>query len=168
MAGIQFNTGKKENFRSWMARVGFNLFPAYRRSGGRISFIASDWKEVHVRLRLKWSTRNYVGSVFGGSIYSAVDPIYMIQLIHLLGDRYVVWDKSAVIRFIKPIRKKVYARFVITDVILAEIREAVASNNKYNIDLQVHFEDGEGTVFAEITKTLFIADKAYYKARQQC
>ena len=33
-----------------------------------------------------------------GSLYAAVDPIYMIQLIYVLGEEYVVWDKAAEIR----------------------------------------------------------------------
>jgi len=163
----KFPTDKTENFRARISRFGFNLFPAYRRSGAKISFISSDWKEVHIKLGLKWSTRNYVGSVFGGSIYSALDPIYMIQLIQLLGRDYIVWDKSAEIHFRKPIRKTVHARFLITDEILTEIRAAVASGNKYTIDLTTRFEDPEGTVYAEVIKTIFIADKAYYKKRQQ-
>jgi len=84
----------------------FNLVPAYRRTGARISFISEDFKEVHLKLRLKWTTRNYVGTVFGGSIYGALDPIYMVQLINILGGKYVVWDKAATIKFIRPIKKR--------------------------------------------------------------
>ncbi|NNG27826.1 MAG: hypothetical protein HKM87_09895 [Ignavibacteriaceae bacterium] len=55
-------------------------------------FISVDLKEVYVKLGLKWITRNYVGSVFGGSIYEALDPIYMVQLLNILENKYVVWD----------------------------------------------------------------------------
>ena len=82
----------------WL-RWRFNLFPAYRGVGARVEYIASDFREVRVRLPLSWRTRNYVGTIFGGSLYGAVDPIYMIMLIHLLGREYIVWDKSASIRF---------------------------------------------------------------------
>jgi hypothetical protein len=34
---------------------------------------------------LSWRTRNYVGTIFGGSMNSAVDPIYMVILIRRLG-----------------------------------------------------------------------------------
>jgi len=43
---------------------------------------------------------------FGGSIYGALDPIYMVQLINILGGKYVVWDKAATIKFIRPIKKR--------------------------------------------------------------
>ncbi|HBE81322.1 MAG TPA: DUF4442 domain-containing protein, partial [Blastocatellia bacterium] len=64
-----------ESFESKRFRWGFNLFPAYRGTGGRVTYIADDWKEVRVKLPLNWRTRNYVGTIFGGSIYGAVDPI---------------------------------------------------------------------------------------------
>ena len=55
--------------------------------------------EVRVKLPLNWRTRNYVGTIFGGSLYGAVDPVYMIMLMKVLGRDYVVWDKAASIRF---------------------------------------------------------------------
>jgi acyl-coenzyme A thioesterase PaaI-like protein len=118
-----FNTDKKENLRSKIKRFGLSFFPAYRRTGARICFISGDFQEVHVRLGLNWKTRNYVGSVFGGSIYAALDPVYMVQLINILGGDYVVWDMSAQIKFIKPVKKTVYARFLITDELLNNIKK---------------------------------------------
>ncbi len=158
-----FPTERKENFRSILKRVAFNFFPAYRRTGGRICFLSDDWRDIHIRLGLSWKTKNYVGTVFGGSIYGALDPVYMVQLINILGSNYVVWDKSATVKFLKPITTTVYARFLITDELLKEIVSSVASNKKHTIDLSARFEDEDGIVYAEVTKTLFVADKEYYK-----
>ena len=91
-----------ESWRSRLQRWGFNLFPAWRGTGARVTYVADDWREVRVRLPLSWRTRNYVGTIFGGSLYGAADPIYMIMLIKVLGPGYVVWDKAATIRFRKP------------------------------------------------------------------
>ncbi|MES2284258.1 MAG: DUF4442 domain-containing protein [Bacteroidota bacterium] len=160
-----FITDRKENFKSIVNRIGFNFFPAYRRTGGRIYFLSADWRDIHISLGLTWKTKNYVGSVFGGSIYGALDPIYMIQLINILGKEYVVWDKAASIKFLKPIKKKVFARFLISDEILSEIRSKVESDKRYSIDLVTDFQDENGVKYAEVTKTLYIADKEYYKNR---
>ena len=100
-----------ESLRSKLARWGFNLFPAYRGTGARITYIADDYREVRIELPLSWRTRNYVGTIFGGSMYAAVDPVYMIMLIKTLGPGYIVWDKAASIRFRKPGRTKLYAHF---------------------------------------------------------
>ena len=166
MRRTPFKTDRKENLKSKLVRIGFNFFPAYRRTGGRICFISSDWKEAHVKLGLSWKTKNYVGTVFGGSIYGSLDPIYMIQLLNILGTNYVVWDKSAIVKFIKPIKKNVYALFLITDEALEEIISKVKSEQKYSIDLTVRFQDADGIIYAEAIKTLYIADKAYYNARK--
>ena len=68
-----------------LARWKFNLFPAYRGTGAHVSYIAGDFREVRIRLPLSWRTRNVVGTIFGGSLYGAVDPIFMIMLMNLLG-----------------------------------------------------------------------------------
>lgn len=91
-----------ESLRTKISRWGFNFFPAYRGTGARITYIASDWREVRIKLPLNWRTRNYVGTIYGGSMYGAADPIYMLMLIKVLGSDYVVWDKAASIRFKKP------------------------------------------------------------------
>jgi len=162
-----FKTSKKESFRSRVFRLFFNFFPVYRRTGARVTFVSEDASEIHIRLKLKWTTRNYVGTVFGGSIYAAADPIYMLQLIRLLGDNYVVWDKAASIKFIKPVRSTIYSRFIITEDILNDVKEKVVVGNRCVIDIPARWEDAEGIVYAEIIKTLYIADKEYYKNRKQ-
>ena len=164
MAKTIFLTDRKENLKSKIIKFGFNCFPAYRRTGGRICFISDDWYEVHVKLGLNWTTKNYVGSVFGGSIYGALDPIYMIQLIKLLGKDYVVWDKSANVKFIKPIKKMVFAKFLITGELLNEIRIKIKSEKKHIVNLTTSFLDSNQIVYAEVIKTIYIADRNYFNS----
>jgi acyl-coenzyme A thioesterase PaaI-like protein len=90
-----------ESWPTRLARWRCNWFPAYRATGARITYIAADWREVRIRLPLSRRTRNYVGTIFGGSLYGALDPIYMIMLIKA-GPDYTVWDKAATIRFLRP------------------------------------------------------------------
>lgn len=145
----------------------FNLFPVYRRTGGRVTFISSDWKFVRVCLKLKFTTRNYVGTVFGGSLYGAADPIYMLQLMHILGDDYIVWDKSATIKFIRPVKSKVTAEFIVSDELIHSIKDEIALNNEMDITLPVEWKDADGKVFAELSKTLYIANKRFYQSKRQ-
>ena len=91
-----------ESWITKLTRWGFNFFPAYRGTGARITYIASDWREVRIKVPLNWRTRNIVGTIFGGSMYGAIDPIYMVMLIKILGPEYIVWDKAAAIRFKRP------------------------------------------------------------------
>ena len=135
----------------------FNLFPAYRGTGGRLVSIADDWSEVRIKLRLTWRTRNYVGTLFGGSLYGAVDPLYMVMLMHRLGPEYVVWDKSASISFRRPGRGTLYATFRIDDEELEAIRAAVAAEGKIDRVYVVELVDDEGVVHATVEKTIYVA-----------
>jgi hypothetical protein len=145
-----------ESPRTWLMRWVFNFFPAYRGTGAWVSYIASDWREVRVRLPLSWQTRNYVGTIFGGSMYAAVDPFYMIMLIHNLGPTYLVWDKSASIRFKKPGVSTLSARFVLEQAELDKIRMALQS--AASVDRQYHIDliDQYGEVRAWVDKTVYI------------
>jgi acyl-coenzyme A thioesterase PaaI-like protein len=145
-----------ESIKTKIARWGFNLFPAYRGTGGRITFIGNDWREVRVKLPLNWRTRNYVGTIYGGSMYSAVDPIYMIMLIKTLGPDYIVWDKAAVIRFKQPGTTTLLAKFFITDEELNAIKTALATLPSVERLCRVELVDTEGVVHAAIDKTVFI------------
>lgn len=118
-------------------------------------------------MRLFWLTRNYVGTVFGGSLFGALDPLYMIQLIKLLGDNFVVWDSKANVDFKRPVAKPVFARFLITEELLDEIRKTVAKEKKMELWLPAQFEDENGKVYATLDKLLYIADRSYYRQRRK-
>lgn len=139
-----------------LLRWKFNLFPAYRGTGARVTYIADDFREVRVRLPLSWRTRNAVGTIFGGSLYGAVDPIYMIMLMSILGRDYVVWDKAATIRFRKPGQTTLTATFTIDDAELDAIRAATAGGQPIDRTYRVDLVDDEGTVHAEVDKVIYV------------
>jgi acyl-coenzyme A thioesterase PaaI-like protein len=134
----------------------FYVFACYRGTGGRPSFIAEDWSEVRLSLPLSWRTRNYVGTIFGGSIYSAVDPIYMLMLIHRLGKEYIVWDKSASIQFKKPGRESLHARFIVDNEELAAIRAALETQRSIDRNYSIELKDSAGNVCATVEKLIYI------------
>lgn len=148
---------------SWDTRVkrwGFNWFPAYRSTGARIEYIAADWQEVRIRLPLNWHTRNYVGTIFGGSMYASVDPIYMVMLIKLLGPGYEVWDKAATMRFRQPGRSKLHATFTISTGELEEIRTAVSKSGRMERRFTIDLLDDDNQTCFSCEKTLSIRKRA--------
>lgn len=110
--------------------------------------------EIRVKLPLWWRTRNYVGTIYGGSIYASVDPFYMIMLIQCLGPEYAVWDKSASIRFRRPGRTTLYATFRLDQSLLDEIRRDLESVEKLDRHFTVELKDAAGEVHAIIEKTV--------------
>jgi acyl-coenzyme A thioesterase PaaI-like protein len=145
-----------ESLRTRLTRHGFNLFPAYRGTGGRIRYIAADWREVRVEIPLTLRTRNYVGTIFGGSMYGAVDPVYMLMLIKVLGPGYVVWDRAASIRFLRPGRSTLAATFALPDSEIDAIRATLERERSMDRVYTVRLVDREGMVCAEIEKTVYV------------
>ena len=111
---------------------------------------------MRLELPLSWRTRNYVGTIFGGSIYSAVDPIYMLMLIRRLGPEFIVWDKAASVEFKKPGRETLHARFVIGDDELAAIRAALDTQRSIDRKYVVELIDASETVCPRVEKLIYI------------
>ena len=91
--------------RSWdpeALRTWLNEYAPFKGAGVRITHIAETADELHVEMPLTPYNVNAVGTHFGGSLYSMVDPHLMLLLMELLGPEYVVWDKEASIDFRRP------------------------------------------------------------------
>lgn len=149
-----------ESSESRRMRWKFNLFPAYRGSGARVTYISADFREVRIRLPLTWRSRNAVGTIFGGSMYAAVDPMYMIMLMKCLGPEYVVWDKAATIRFRKPGRTTLHAQFILDDAELDAIRSATSTGEPVDRTYNVDLTDADGVVHANVEKIIYVRRKA--------
>jgi len=149
----------KESFRTRLFRWAMNWWPCYRGAGARVAFIAADWSEVRVHLGLTLRTRNYVGTIFGGSLYASVDPFYMIMLIKRLGPDFVVWDKAATIRFLRPGRTTLTATFSIDPDEVRTIRQMLETQPKVDRTYTVKLVDAQGTVHAEVDKVVHVRRK---------
>jgi len=152
----QRKTGMREVIAGRLRRWMFYLYPCYRGTGGRLKHVAADWSEVRLELPLSRRTRNYVGTIFGGSIYGAADPIYMLMLIKRLGAGYVVWDRAARIEFLKPGRTTLQARFSVPDEEIAAIRTTLERERSTNRTYSVELVDGNGEVCARVEKVIYI------------
>ena len=149
-------------------KYGFNLTPMYRRSTGRVIQVSKDLMNVRIKIRLNYKNRNYVNSIFGGSMFSAVDPIPMVQLMNIIGDDYVVWDKSAEVYFKRPAREHLYADFSISSEELDTIKERVVQENEIEFPKKTLLTNKSGTVvYCEVIKKLYIANKAFYKEKRK-
>lgn len=138
--------------RRWV----YNLHPAYRGTGGRITYIADDWTELRIRLPLNWRTRNVLGTIFGGSLYASIDPFYVILLMRQLGPDFVVWDKAATIRFRRPGRGTLTATFVMPPAEVEAIRAEVTASGRAERVYTVELVDAGGEVYVTCEKTLSV------------
>jgi acyl-coenzyme A thioesterase PaaI-like protein len=135
-------------------RMLLNLWPPFLGAGIRVTRLDADWRAVDVEMKLRRWNRNYVGTHYGGSLYSMTDPFFMVMLIENLGREYVVWDKSASIRFRKPGRGTVRAEFRLSEEQIDEIKEGLRKEEKIEREFGVEVKDAEGEVVAEVRKLL--------------
>lgn len=160
-------TSRTESAKTWRFRTLMNWYPMFFGTGGKILFWSGDSREVQVRLRRNVWTYNYVGTIFGGSMFAASDPFYMLMLYRILGNNYVVWDKAANIRFRKPGRTTLYAHFLLTDELIDAIRADVAQHGQTERVLPLAWVDADGVVHSQIERTVYVADKAHYELKKQ-
>jgi hypothetical protein len=143
--------------RRWLFRL-LSLYPPYLGAGIRVK-ASPDVRTFEVRLPLRWWNRNYVRTHFGGSLYAMCDPFFMLILVEALGRGYIVWDKSAVIRFRRPGRGTVAATFHIPQERIDEIRAAADAGGKVEPLFRVDVVDEHGEVVAEVEKLLYVRRK---------
>jgi acyl-coenzyme A thioesterase PaaI-like protein len=147
----------KKDIKHLLARVALNFYPPYRGSGARVVSVSPDFYRVVVRIPLDWRTKNLVGTMFGGSMYTACDPIFMMMLKQILGDEYVVWDKAATIKFLKPGKTDLTGTFELARPEIDEIKALLEKNSSIDRTYSVELKDKSGKVCAVVEKLMYIA-----------
>lgn len=137
-------------------RTLLNWWPTFLFAGIKVREITPDFSGATVELKLGLLNRNYVGTAFGGTLFAMTDPFWMIMMIRQLGQGYMVWDRSAVIRFLKPGRGTIRAEFLLPPTEVQRVRECAAQTGRYDPSYTVQLRDLRGEIVAEVEKTLYI------------
>lgn len=156
---IMWRTWKKITREPTIAKILFRVYPPYLGAGIRVKHISPDLRNIVVEMPLRFYNRNYVGTHFGGSMYSMTDPFYMFMLLANLGDDYIVWDYGAEIRFLKPARGRIKAEFRITQSDIEEIKRQTADGGPAKPVFHVNITDESDQIVATIKKTLYVRRK---------
>ena len=158
--------------KKWMQTpAGFkwmlNLSPMYRRTTARIFYVSDDLLCIKIKLKRSYKNLNIAGTIFGGSLFAATDPIYMTQLMMLLNNEFIVWDKASTIRFKRPAKNKVFGEFTYTKEEVAKIKENTTKNGSIDFIKRVFLKDSQGKIIAEVDKTIYVATKRFYAAKRK-
>jgi acyl-coenzyme A thioesterase PaaI-like protein len=150
-----------------LLKLRLNTYAPYIGAGIKIDHISLDQGLCVVSMGLTTLNKNIVGTQFGGSLYSMVDPFYMLMLMHQLGSNYVVWDKSSNIDFIAPGNSRVTARMKIPSTEVITIQELAKDGEPVFREYKVDIVDDQQKLIATITKTLYIRLRKYSKSKEQ-
>ena len=149
------------------SRFVVNVMPCIRGGGGKVIFISEDFMRLTVKLSLTWRTKNVMGTIFGGSMYASTDPFFMLMLMRILGENYVVWDKGCTIRFKRPAKETIFAEFIITPEMLEDVKLKVGETGETTVIWSLAYKSKSGTVYVEFDKVLYIAKKDFYDEKQK-
>jgi hypothetical protein len=141
----------KRNLFQWI-----NFYPPFIGAGIRVRKVNETEDAIEVEMKLRFWNKNYVGTHYGGSLYSMCDPFFMLILMRKLGKNYVVWDKAAQIRFLKPGIGKVKARFQIPDAKIQDIRNELETLVKSEYIFMTSVLDEENNIVAEVEKLIYV------------
>jgi acyl-coenzyme A thioesterase PaaI-like protein len=136
-----------------------NFWPPFMGAGISVDYIATDFTEIDVSMKLKFWNKNYVNTQFGGSLYSMTDPFFMLMLMEQLGPNYIVWDKSASIDFKRPGRGKVYAKFLLDKETVDKIIKDLETTDKIYPVFEVNVLNSAKEIVCTVQKTLYVKKK---------
>lgn len=148
-----------ENFKSKLLRYMANVAPVFRATGAWITHISADMRLVKLELPLKLKTKNPMGTMCGGNMYSAVHGIYGVMLMKHLGKDYFCIDRLSTIKFLKPGKGNLFTQFELTQAEINEVKTLVDLNGKTDRQYLVELKDKNGIVCGEVTCTINIRKK---------
>jgi acyl-coenzyme A thioesterase PaaI-like protein len=137
-----------------------NWYPPYIGAGIKLKKVNQDKTRMEVELRKTWFNKNLFGTHFGGSLYAMCDPFYVFIVHNYLGKGYVVWDKSAEIKFIKPGTGKVKAIFEISQEKLLELKGKVDHIGKHTVFFETVITNEDKEVVAKVRKEIYMRKKS--------
>ncbi len=131
-------------------------FPSTGSTGAKITHISENLDTIKLFIPFIDKTKNFMGIAFGGSMYSATDPIYVTMLWYRLGNDYLIIDKHSEVEYLRPGLSDLTAEFCLPDseitAIIDTLTREKSTTRSYTIDI---LDDKQKSV-CRITKTIYI------------
>lgn len=136
-----------------------NIFPPLFFNRISIRRISEDFMEIQVRLRHSWMNKNFQKTIFGGTIFSAVDPYFPTMYWHVFARKKIpmeVWLKSAEIKYKRPATSDLHLYFKLEEKDIQEAIKGLQKDGKYEVWHNVDAIDKNGTVCAEAKVLVYL------------
>lgn len=114
---------------------------------------------ARVKISKSILNRNYNGSIFGGTIYTAADPFYPLlfhQLFTKKGYRIVAWSKSAGIQFLKAGLTDLHFDIKIDNNEIAEAEHILNTVGKYVKSHPIDIYNKNGEICVSLTNEVYL------------
>jgi acyl-coenzyme A thioesterase PaaI-like protein len=125
--------------------------------------VTKDFRLATVKINKSLLTRNYNHSIFGGTLFSAADPIYPALLHQLLTTRGFdvrVWLRSATIRYIEPALYDLIFAVEINDDLLENAEQNLTTIGRHKQQYEIEIVDTVGRLCAIVRGEIYIRNLA--------
>lgn len=145
--------------RPWQLKWLLNCFPPFLINRIRVVALGDDFLTSTVKIRHSLFNRNFQGSIFGGSLFSAGDPVLALMYWQSLIRRnrpVRVWLKEATIRYRVPARSDCTIHYELTETDLENALASLGTTGKYDVWHESRMELTDGIVAAVIRTRIHI------------
>ncbi|MEW6055770.1 MAG: DUF4442 domain-containing protein [Bdellovibrionota bacterium] len=130
-------------------------YPPFLFMGVKIKSVSSDYRKLHAQLPLRWYGKNLHGTMFGGFMAAASDPIASL-LCGKIFPGLEVWAQNHCIDFLRPGQGTLDLKVEVTDSDVAQIREALKTQGKVSHVFEFYFTDHSGGKIARVRNTVYL------------
>jgi acyl-coenzyme A thioesterase PaaI-like protein len=144
-----------EKVLKWVMRC----YPPFLFQGIWTQKFEKEFSGARVKIINNLFNRNYNRSIFGGTIFSAADPFYVILLHQILsrkGYNVKLWLKHSTIDFLKPGNCSLYFKISLSKDDIEEVISKLESDKKFIKTFCVEITNKEGILYALVHNEIYI------------
>ena len=140
-------------------RYALNLFPPLLFNRISIKSISENFMEIKVRVRFSWMNKNFQQTIFGGTIFSAVDPYFPTMYWHIFSRKKLpmeVWVKSAEINYKSPADSDLFLMFKLNEKDIQAALNGLQKDGKFEVWHNVEAVNSDNIICAEAKVLVYI------------
>ena len=149
-------------YSSKLLRKVMNFFPPLLVNRIKIVENDSDFMNLKVEVKYSWLNKNLQKAIFGGTIFSAIDPYYAVmywQIFSTKGIPMEVWIKKVEISYRKAATSNLEIKFSLTEYDIENAIASLMSEGKYEIWHDVKAIDENQEICTEARILVHIRNK---------
>lgn len=146
---------------TWILR----FYPPFLCQRIWVKKIHADFSQVDIKIFKSFLNINSNKTIFGGTMFSAVDPIHPILLDQLFQkngySKTVAWLKSAKISYLKPAKKNLNFSITLAATDIEEAFQSLAQQGRVIKTFEINIYDMDGTLCARSQNEVYIRNLAF-------